>query len=149
MEVYVNSSEQCAQLWSDCYSTTCLHVFGLCLFDNSIATTHFLTLTESEAEERQNLLSGEGGEGEEQPPSHPPPPPVLPPPILPPPHETYHPPKYNEPPPAYVTAILPQYHGYPAAPGMGVPVEIQVEGGQMVPGTLVQEVSMLYLCSCL
>lgn len=83
-------------------------------------------------EERQKLL-GEGESGDEQPTAPPPiytphPPPLPPPPVV----------KPAGPPPDYTAAQLPQYT---SVPGMGYPLQVQMEGGHMVPATLVQDVS--------
>ena len=93
---------------------------------------HHLFCTDTVMEERQKLL-GEGESGDEQP-------------TAPPPMYTPHPPpppplaavKPTGPPPEYTAAQLPQY-----APvqGMGYPLQVQMEGGQMVPATLIQDVS--------
>ena len=91
--------------------------------------------TDTRAEEQQKLLGGEGESGDEQPTATDPPPPVYtPPPPPPPPLSAVKP---MGPPPEY-TAQVPQYTPLPS---MGYPVQLQVEGGHMVPATIVQDVS--------
>ena len=87
-------------------------------------------------EERQKLLSegGGGGEsGDEQPAT-------LPSTQLPVTNPTpVFPVSYTEPPPEYTPLVVPKYQEYAGASGMGIPVQVQVEG-RTVPATLVQEV---------